>query len=400
MSETVSPSPARIESRSGRRPAILFLTTYDLSARSFLIGQLAALSRAGVRTVVATRDTGTLADIGQQEDVTTYDLPLERDPAPLRDIVGLIRTFRTIRAERPDVVVYGTPKAALLGALASWACRVPRRVFFLYGLRAETMTGLGRVVMILSEKLVAALSTESLSVGEGVRSRASELGIDVSEMRVIGRGSPNGVDVDLFESKGRDRTARRRLRERLGVDEQTTVLGFVGRVTPDKGIACLVEAASQLRAKGRRVHVMLVGPDEGVDRLPLETQRLIAEPWITVWGQVAETADVYAGFDIFCLPTRREGLPTVVLEACAARVPIVVSTATGMAEVIDYGRAGVMTPIDEPEPLAEAIDALLSDPAATQDRVDVASRFVRREFDASVVRDRMVAHYLSLLPHG
>ena len=408
----------------GAAPRLLVLESIDLCVHSHFAGQLAELRRRGVDPVVLTRDTGLLADVLATDGVRGLDLDIARDPSVLGDLRTLVAIVRVIRRERPVGIVSGTPKAALLGAVAGWLTRVPVRVHLLLGLRVETMTGLGRVAQLAAERLTVRLSTETVAVGEGMRRRAVELGLDLREAQVVGRGSANGVDVARFAAAGRElasdlrsdagsgtasgpdsdigsgtdalvrfeaglgRTQAARRVVGLAPEPEGPVVGFVGRLAVDKGLDCLVAAVRRVRADGVPAQLVLVGPDDGVDHLAPETRAALGEPWVVRPGLVADTASVYAAFDVFCLPSRREGLPTVVLEAAAAGVPVVVSDATGTADTVDDGRTGLIVPVDDVEAWAAAVAGVLGDPGGASRRAVLGREFVREHFAAEVVRQR------------
>ncbi len=92
-------------------------------------------------------------------------------------------------------MVYGTPKAALLGAIASTVTRVPARVHVLHGLRLETVHGLRRRILLESERLTMLLSHSSIAVSASLRKRCAELGLPSSRPRVLGPGGFVGLDL-------------------------------------------------------------------------------------------------------------------------------------------------------------------------------------------------------------
>ncbi len=131
-----------------------------------------------------------------------------------------------------------TPKAALLGLVAAWLLGVPKRVWVVRGFRFETMTGLGRWALRLMDRVNAALATDIVVNSSSLLALAEAEGIvRPGEARLLARGSSNGVDIGRFENSVTRRDARRI----LGLPEIGPVIGFVGRITRDKGIDDLVE---------------------------------------------------------------------------------------------------------------------------------------------------------------
>lgn len=362
-------------SEASRR--LVFISTTDLSVHSQLRGQLAHMRKAGFEVTLITSDSGRLRGIAAHDGIRCEDLRMARSPHPVKDVVSLVRLTMLLRKISPDLVVYGTPKASLLGSLASRLARVPRRVYFLYGLRAETATGFGRRFLLGCERFVIKSSTATLSVGNGLTSRASQLGLPGHLMRVIGAGSANGIDVAHFAAAGAFRQT-----------EQTSgqfVIGFVGRLTLDKGIDRLLEAVELARRTDDSICLLLVGPDEGLADIPLPARNFLSAPWVELTGDLDDTAPSYSRMDLLCLPSLREGLPTVVLEAAASGTPVIVTDFTGARDVVTNEVSGIVVEENSPKALSETILRLRRDPSLRDRLARSAHQEVRRLFDTPVV---------------
>ena len=144
------------------RPKVVFLETTEMSLRSHLSGQAKFLQDSGFEVLLIGSDLGGLEDMGLDEGVRVVNLPMPRNPSPWRDSVALMVLTGILVQERPTLLVYGTPKAALLGAVAGTLTRAPVRVYVLHGLRLETLTGLRRGWMTGIEWFVMRLSTQWL----------------------------------------------------------------------------------------------------------------------------------------------------------------------------------------------------------------------------------------------
>lgn len=359
---------------------ILFVQTTDVSVSSQLRGQLGYLRRKGLKVAVASGDTGLLGKVAAEDQVPVYGLPIERDPSLIADLRALLVIFALIRKLRPRVVVYGTPKAALLGAIASWVLGVPRRIYCVYGLRLETLSGYRRQLMLLVEKVITGLSTDVIAVGEGLRKQMHAAGIR-GRVKVFGRGSANSIDIAGYQRHGGEESTRVSFREHLGVPQDAKAVGYVGRITGDKGMDALIGAMRLLREELGDVYLVLVGPDEALGGLEQSTVAAFDEYWVCRPGNVDETSIVYPSLDVFCLPTRREGLPTVLLEAAAAGTPIVATNATGVVDVIPDGRFGHVVSIDDVRGLAKALRSVLENPQEAALMARRAQLFVLQEFD-------------------
>ncbi|MGO4247976.1 glycosyltransferase [Paenarthrobacter sp. RAF54_2] len=371
---------------------IFFIQTTDISVSSQLSGQLGYLQRQGMRVAVASSDTGLLGSLAERDKVASYALPIERDPSVLSDLRALWRIFRLVRKLQPDVVVYGTPKASLLAAIASWLLRKPRRIYYVYGLRAETMTGVSKRLMLLIEKTIIWLSTDVVAVGHALKEQMIQAGL-TDDVRVFGKGSANSIDLESYQLKGQDPELRKSFRADHGIPAEVEVVGFVGRITADKGIDALVGAMQSLRQHLGDVHLVLVGPDDGIESLLPETVAAFRQPWVHMTGNVEDTSIVYAALDLLCLPSRREGLPTVLLEAAASGTPIVATDATGVRDVIPDPGCGAVVPIDDASSLAAALGTVLKNPEEAKAVARNAQVVVFREFDRERLWKRQYLFY-------
>lgn len=374
------------------RPVIVLGVTVDLSLR-LMAGFPAYLVSRGWEVHVVCSPSAALDALAEVDGVTVHPLPMRRDPAPFADLRSLVAWIRLLRRVRPDVVSTGTPKAGLLGMLAARLTRVPSRVYLLRGLRLETATGLGRRILTLLERLSISSAQVTIAVSRSLAARAVELRLGRPERFVVlGDGSSNGVDVEAIERLSQDAGERSALRAQLGLDDRP-VVGFVGRLTEDKGVAVLGDALRQLRSRGTDVQLLLVGAAESGGEDPLGA----AGATVVRTGFVTDPERYYAAMDLLCLPTFREGFPNVVLEAAAAGIPTVTTDATGAVDSVVDGETGLVVPVRDATALADAIGRLSAEPELRA-RLGAAARVRARErFARPVVWAAQEEFYRSVL---
>jgi len=157
----------------------------------------------------------------------------------------------------------------------------------------------------------------------------------------------------------------------------------VGRLVPQKGQAILLEAASLLAQRGRQVKLILAG--DGPTRPALErlAERLGLASQVHFAGAVGqeELHALYAGASIFCLASFAEGVPTVLMEAMAMELPVISTRITGVPELIDDGRNGLLVTPGRADQLADALERLLCDPAFAGGLGEAARETVLQEFN-------------------
>jgi glycosyltransferase involved in cell wall biosynthesis len=324
-----------------------------------LRGRLRALRAAGFEVTVVSNPGALLTRTAALEGVRSVGIPIRRGIAPLADVISLVRLWLLIGRLRPDLVEFSTPKAGLLGTLAAWLRRVPRRVYMLRGLKLETSSGLKRRMLLAAERLAARRAHVVLCNSRSLRARALALGVGpASSLHLLGEGSSNGVDIDHF-SPGQSM-----VRTRLRLPLEAKVVGFVGRLTRDKGLPELIDAFDQILAREPQAHLLLVGWfDNGEDELPIALrERIFSHPRIHRTGYVPDPLPYYRAMDVMVLPTWREGFPNVVLEAAATGIPVVTTLATGSRDSVVPEVTGLLIPPGLPEAIAEAVCKLLAEP--------------------------------------
>ena len=211
------------------------------------------------------------------------------------------------------------------------------------------------------------------------------------------------VSKDLYETTVRDGVAERRLflvpnawsgfqeglprreaREALGLDERAKVLGWVGRLIRVKGGDVFLEALSRL-PEPRPVAAMIGYGPEGPE-LSRQAEELGLGSCLRFYSDIRDAGRYFAAFDAFVLSSRSEGLPIVVLEAMAARIPIVATEVGGVPEALGDEGGWLVRP-EDPAALAQAIGAALGDQGEAAERVRSASRRLETDFSIHAFLD-------------
>jgi len=230
------------------------------------------------------------------------------------------------------------------------------------------------------DRLLAVRSDAVVANAEAVRAACVARGIPARKIRVI----RNGIEVSRYST-----ACDREYRRELGIPSRSPVVGFVGRLVPEKGVEDLISAARLVRNEIPRA-IFLIG-GEGPDRERLE--RLAAgEPNIRFLGRVGEIERFYAALDVFVLPSLWEGLPLVVLEAMASATPVVATDVGGTAEAVRNGECGFIVPARSWRPLAEAIVKLLRSSTLRKEMGTRGREVVSREYECA----RMVEEFSRL----
>lgn len=387
---TASPKPLNARDE---RPLIAVGITHPQTLL-VLAARLRALKAAGFRVVLISSPGERLDRVALEEGVEAIGIPICRRIAPVSDMISLFRLYRELRRLEPAATEFSTPKAGLLGNVAAKMCGVPVRVYMLRGLRLETLSGMRRWIMLAAERIAAACAQVVVCNSRSLRDQALTLGVtSAHKLRLIGFGSSNGVEVERF-SPGPDT-----LRKTLGILSHEPVIGFVGRLTRDKGIPELIDAFDEVQAAVPAARLLLVGWFDRCDDALSESlkHRILAHPRITCTGFVEDTAPWYRAMDVMVLPTWREGFPNAVLEAAASGIPVITTISTGSRDAVLPEVTGLLVPPGYPQAIAESLLRLIRHPDDRLRMGRAARAWVIERFVDERVLALTVSFYRNLL---
>lgn len=362
-----------------KRPSVFFGVTSGASARGFFRGQFRFLESRGWRVLFSSNDDHSPQQFADEEGVTYIPIRATRRPDPLRDAVTLVSLVWRLIKLRPDVAVWGSPKIGLLGSIAARLTFTPS-VYVIHGLRLETTSGLLRKLLKQTERVAATCANSVVVVGHELRDRVVELGIARDDkVTVLVNGSANGVPPPDDQ------------RPEAAMD---AVVGYVGRITPDKGLRDLITAWHIVLASCPNARLVIAGAVEE-DRASQELAHDLASlPNTDLLGHVENLDELYPRLQCLVLPSYREGLPNVVLEAARFGVPTVASDATGASESIVHGVTGLTFPVRNAHRLAHSLLTLLQSKERAYEMGRRARRHVETTYNQHDLWSAWHAHLL------
>ena len=367
---------------------------------TYLVGQVGYMKARGFEVYGLSAPGELLSLFSEREGVSVQAVEMTKRITPIKDLVALLRIWRWLLLVGPDIVQSHTPKGGLLGMLGAWLARVPVRIYQLHGLRFVTATGWKRKLLIWSEKWSCRLAHQVLCVSASVRAEALDAGIcHADKIKVLLNGSCNGIDsTNRFNPLKVPASSRREVRAKYGIPDNADLLGFIGRITWSKGIVDLAEAWSDLRNKFPDLHLLMVGPIEAEDPIPIRVEeQLRSDSRVHLIGEEWDTPPLYAAMDIVLLPTYREGLPTILLEAAAMSLPVVATRVAGCVDVVEDGITGILVPPYDSLRLAGAIRRYLENPELRRQHGLAAREKVVREFSQQTIWLALYQEYIRWL---
>jgi glycosyltransferase involved in cell wall biosynthesis len=396
------PAPARRPFRreaAAVNPRVLHVTTVPVTL-GFLAGHVAHAKSRGFEVHALSSPGEPLLQFAQSLQIDVHAAVMPRSITPLVDLAALLRIVRIIRHIGPTIVDGHTPKGALLAMMAATVCRVPVRVYHQHGLRLMTTTGLKRRILGWAERTTCRLAHQVICISNSLREVLIEKQLCPPEkVKVLAHGSIDGVEAQsMFNPARISMQSAQRIRARYQIPEDALVMGFVGRITRDKGVIELTESWRALRVKYPSLHLLVAGPFESHDPIPGDVDATLrSDPRIHLAGMVRDMPSVYRILDLLVLPTYREGFGMSLLEASSMELPVVATRIPGCVDAVREGETGLLVPIRDAEALTVAIRTYLDNPKLRRQHGTNGRHRALRDFDPEVMREALFHEYLRLL---
>lgn len=378
-----------------KKLTIIRITTVPLSLEKLLSGQLHFMS-SFYNVIAISSDKERLKKYGQLEKVSIFPLEMTRQITPFRDIIAVFKLYFFLKKTKPFIVHSHTPKAGIVGMLASKLAGVPYRLHTVAGLPLLEQTGLKRGLLNLVEKLTYSCSTKVYPNSFKLRDIIIQNRYCVPEkLKVIANGSSNGIDTSYFDTSHFSEEYKNNLKKELGIQPTDFVFIFVGRIVSDKGINELIGAFSEILERRMDVKLVLVGPyEQELDPLRTETLNQInTNKSIVSIGYQNEVRPYFAIADCLVFPSYREGFPNVVMQAGAMGLPSIVSDINGCNEIIEDKKNGYIIPVKDKESLKKAMLNILENNKQYSQMQQNARSMIVSRFDQKLMWDSILQEY-------
>jgi glycosyltransferase involved in cell wall biosynthesis len=287
-----------------------------------------------------------------------------------------------LRHRQFDVVHTHCAKAGTLGRIAAHRVGAPWVVHTYHGFPFHQFQSVARRnAYVAVERRLGRVTDRALCVGTGVAAEATRRGLVAPD-----RISTIGVVVD-HSGPTRDAESIALARQALDLPTNAVVVGTVGRLTYQKAPEHFVAALNRLHRPD--VVGVWIGGGELADRVAA----LARSTPVVLAGERADVPALLPAFDVFAMASRYEGLPTAVVEAMVAGVPVVATAVNAVADVVVPGHTGLLVPPGKPALLADGIRYLIDHPEAAN-RLAVAARArLGDRFSSATLRSSLVAAY-------
>ncbi|RYE78130.1 MAG: glycosyltransferase family 1 protein, partial [Oxalobacteraceae bacterium] len=327
----------------------------------------------------------------RQHGIVVHAVRLERgSPNPIREAIALFDLIKLMSKLKPDLVHLITSKPIIYGGIAARLTRVPAVV--------AAVSGLGYVFTSPATKAqilrAAVIRLYRLAMGHAnariIFQNRDDLNLLV-KLKVV-----DEANTSLIRGSGVPLADYSFVPEPGGVPNVV----FAARLLGDKGIVEFIDAMRMLSARNLPARYTVVGdPDPG-------NPTAISQSMLRAWesehiaeflGYRKDIATVFAAANLVVLPSYREGLPKVLVEAASCGRAVVTTDVPGCRDAIEPDRTGVLVPVRDSKALAEAIERLVSDGPLRQRMGQAGRALAERAFDIRIIVAEHMAIYRDLL---
>ena len=377
---------------------LIRITTVSMALTTLLKGQLRFMDQY-FDVLAVSSGGGTFDDVAKNEGVKTKALTMSRTITPFKDLKSLYLLYKLFKKEKPFIVHTHTPKAGTLGMIAAKLAGVPHRFHTIAGLPLLITTGPKRLLLNTVEKITYASATKIYPNSFAMKDIIINNKFTKEEkLKVIEKGSTNGVDTNHFDPNLFDNSYKLELKKTLNVNSEDLVFVFVGRLVRDKGINELVETFVKLNAENPHTKLILVGPfEDHLNPLKPSTYSLIeSHKSISSVGYQKDVRPYFAIADVLAFPSYREGFPNVVMQAGSMGLASIVTDINGCNEIIENGVNGIIIPPKNENALFEAMEYMINHPEERNNMANSSRSKIVNNYQQSIVWNALLKEYQNL----
>ena len=319
---------------------------------------------------------------------------LSRDISAWGELLVFARILRHIRGIRPDILHINSSKAGGIGSLAGRILRVPNIIFTAHGWAFNEDRGaLSKLLIAAASWLTILLSHNTIAVSRKDFLQGSRFPFTKNKITLIHNGIPEISFVNKEEARARI-TGNENIRNE---DEKETLwIGAVGELTKNKGFPYLIRAVGDMAKRKKNTRpckLFVIGAGEDFEKLSRLIAREGAEDLVFLAGYRENANSLLRAFDIFVIPSVKEGLPYILLEAGRARLPVIATEVGGIPEVIDDMVSGILVQPQNARELTEALEFLAAHDDRRREFGEMLSETIAKRFSLRKMLEKTVSLY-------
>ena len=338
---------------------LLLVTQADWGGvQSFLIRFCDSMMREGRDVLLAAGGEGELWKEAEKKGIPIRRLKhTTREINPIKDFQAVLEIKKLINEFRPDAVHLNSSKMGVIGSIAShMSAKKPWTVYRIGGWAfKEPLSAWKRWIYQTTERLTAKFKDVIILVHPGDAEIAPMLGIRPRHWYVT---VPNGLEVKNFISQLLTKAEARQI---LQLPEHAFVFGTVANAYATKGLISYLDVLDRVLKEDRNSYAVIIGDGPEFEELKKKQKKSESGDRIILTGHRDDASALYPAFNVFVLPSRKEGMPWTILEAMCASLATVASDVGACKWMLTGspdGDAGLIVPKDDPLSLAIAMRRL------------------------------------------
>ena len=379
---------------------LIRITTIPMALHVLLPGQMRFMSENGFEVVMISADGENLDKVIENEKCRHIIVPMTRKITPLQDLKCLIQLIKIFRKEKPDIVHSHTPKAGLLGMLAARISGIKIRIHTVAGLPLMEESGVKYALLKQIERITYSAANHVWPNSNSLYDFIKENNlVKENKLKVIGKGSTNGVSSRRFNKDALDKGFLEVIKEKINYDPANIYLLCIGRLVKHKGIVELVNVFLSLKKNNSHLRLILVGVYEAsLDPLPDTTvKEILNNPSIINVGW-SDDAEYYMGLaHYFVFPSYREGFPNVLLEAGAIQLPIICSRIPGNTDIVTHNETGLLFEKKNAQDMYQQLKYALDNPEQMLSMAKRLQEYIRSYYERKMYWKILLEEYNKLI---
>ena len=380
---------------------ILFIITQSEfgGAQRFLYNLISRLDSLNYDIKVAVGNTGNneFTQALRNINISVQELKLLlRGINPIKDMAAVFELRKLIKSFCPDTLFLISSKAGFIGSLATvFTTRIKTSVIYRIGgwsfndpwpawkkwlwIILERFSARWKDIIIVNSRLDLELANK-FKIKPKEKITLIHNGLDVYKMELLSRDEAR---LKLFEQ----------ISKKLGkIFHVKNIIGTIANLYPSKGLKYLIEAAEHFK-NNNEVIFFIIGDGQERNKLEALIEQKGLQNKVLLLGQIPNAYKLLNAFDIFVLPSVKEGFPWAVIEAMTAKLPVIATRVGAVPEIIEDGKNGIIVEPAQPEKIAEKIQDLLSNDRLRQEMGIQAHQTVLFKFEL----DKMIRQIEELL---
>jgi glycosyltransferase involved in cell wall biosynthesis len=357
----------------------------------------------GHEVLVALGGEGELHERLVKNNIKVHSIKsLEKNIHGLKDLLVFINIFSLLLKEKPDVVHLNSSKVGLLGAIASRLRnftrvigRIPRTKYFIHNTRivftahgwafTEDRHPFSKFILQYFQWFTVLLSHTTIAVSHGTKKEIGHMPLMENKIVVI----HNGISPPKLLPKN---LARKKLAP-LIPHEGTLWIGVIAELHKNKGLEYGIDAFARLTKNHPEARLVIVGDGEEREILSWIISRYKIEDRVTLAGYHTNASSYLGAFDIFLLPSIKEGFPYTILEAGAAGLPVVASRVGGIPEIIRHGNTDLLVEPKNIDNIESVLEKLIVSKDMRTQQGEKIKHHVQTNFSNTQMRQKTMAIY-------